>query len=276
MPPVRLSFFFAAFVVTLVTAVPVFSAETKPDGTGKPSVNDTDFQSGGYKDAAGKTLPYRLLTPRGYATSTAAHPLLIFLHGAGERGNDNAAQLSHGKEFMRRAAQDHGCFVLAPQCPPDLLWAGHHWEDKEHGLTDKPSEPMRLLLETVAQLSKTYRIDPDRLYIMGLSMGGFGVWDAIQRHPDLFAAAVPICSGGDETKTARLAKLPIWAFHGERDSVVPVRRSRDMIAAIQSHDGKPRYTEYPGVDHGSWVPAFNEPELLPWLIRQKRQAPARD
>lgn len=272
----RFPFLLAASAVTLVTSVPVFSAETKPENPKNASISDADFQSREYKDAAGKILRYRLLTPRGYEKSTDAHPLLIFLHGAGERGVDNAAQLSHGKEFMRRAAQDHGCFVLAPQCPPDLLWSGHHWEDKEHGLTEKPSEPMRLLLETVAQLRTTYRIDANRLYIMGLSMGGFGVWDAIQRQPDRFAAAVPICSGGDETKTARLARLPIWAFHGDRDSVVPVRRSRDMIAAIQSVGGKPRYTEYPGVDHGSWVPTFNEPELLPWLTRQKRPAPARD
>jgi predicted peptidase len=127
-----------------------------------------------------------------------------------------------------------------------------------------------MVLRVVEQLKKDYRIDPKRLYLMGLSMGGFGTWDTVERHPEMFAAAVPICGGGDSKRVGEIAKLPVWVFHGEKDSVVPVRLSREMVEALKAAGGSPRYTEYPGVDHNSWTPAFKEPELLKWLTAQKR------
>jgi predicted peptidase len=172
--------------------------------------------------------------------------------------------------MMRAAAKDHGCLVFVPQCPEGSIWPGRHWSDPDRSLSEKPSEPMALVLRAIDQLKKDYRVDPKRLYLMGLSMGGFGTWDAIQRRPETFAAAVPICGGGDSNAVAAIAKLPIWVFHGEKDSVVPVRMSREMVEALKAAGGSPRYTEYPGVDHNSWTPAFNEPELLKWLAAQKR------
>lgn len=233
---------------------------------------DADFESHIYTDVGGEKLPYRLLKPAGYDAAHGPYPLLIFLHGAGERGTDNRLQLTHGKPFMRKAAAEYGSFVLAPQCPPDGIWSGRHWTEKSHVLSKEPPRQMRLLVELLEKLQKDYPIDSDRLYIMGLSMGGFGTWDIIQRYPQRFTAAAPICGGGDEESAAHIVSVPIWVFHGDADAAVPVARSREMIKALKSAGGKPRYSEYPGVGHNSWTQAFNEPELLKWMFEQRRGA----
>jgi len=228
-----------------------------------------DFEALKYQGTDGATLLYRLLKPGDLDTAEKKRPLLLFLHGAGERGSDNQAQLKWGAEMMRTAAKQHGCFVLVPQCPRERKWAEVDWSKLTHEMPQAPSEPMRLTLEVIDELKEKYPIDPDRLYVMGLSMGGYGTWDAIQRWPEMFAAAVPICGGGDETSADRI-KCPVWAFHGEADTAVPVTRSRKMIEAIKAAGGKPKYTEYPGVGHNSWSAAFADPELLKWLFAQKR------
>jgi predicted peptidase len=161
-----------------------------------------------------------------------------------------------------------GC-TLVPEAPS--RWVEVDWGKPTHTMPEKPSGPMGLVLEVIAKMQKQYRIDPDRLYVMGLSMGGYGTWDAVQRYPDMFAAAVPICGGGDETRADRI-KCPVWAFHGDKDPAVPVSRSRNMIAAIKAAGGTPRYTEYPGVGHNAWSAAFKDPEMLKWLFSQKRRA----
>jgi predicted peptidase len=112
-------------------------------------------------------------------------------------------------------------------------------------------------------------VDPARIYLTGLSMGGYGTWDLAARQPERFAAILPICGGGDEATTARLAKLPIWCFHGDADTVVPVERSRTMIAAVRAASGSPKYSELPGVGHDSWTPAYRDPAVLDWLFTQK-------
>lgn len=232
------------------------------------SANDGPF----YYGAA--TLPCRLFIPERYAIGNhdESYPLLIFLHGAGERGANNESQLVHGRPFMAKAAHDFNCFVLAPQCPGDKIWAGRHWEEKETSLTENPTEQMQLVMKTVEMLSKQYPIDLDRIYIMGLSMGGFGTWEAIQRWPERFAAAVPICGGGDATKVEQLKaeNLPIWTFHGDKDQAVPVERTRAMVEALKNVDANVKYTECPGVGHNSWNNAFEEPTLLEWITSQRR------
>jgi predicted peptidase len=138
-------------------------------------------------------------------------------------------------------------------------------------MAEKPAEAMRMVLELVGALQMEYsQIDPKRIYVTGLSMGGFGTWDVIQRKPDLFAAAVPICGGGDVSKAEKIALIPIWAFHGAEDLLVLPKWSRDMINAIRKAGGNPKYTEYPGVGHQSWIKAYSEPELFIWLFSQKK------
>jgi predicted peptidase len=129
---------------------------------------------------------------------------------------------------------------------------------------------MQSTIELVAALEKEFAsIDPRRLYVTGLSMGGFGTWDLLSRFPKKVAAAVPICGGADEAQAPAIAKIPVWVFHGGADDVVKTVRSRNIVAALKAAGGSPRYTEYPGVGHGSWDQAYGEPELFPWLFSQK-------
>jgi predicted peptidase len=230
-----------------------------------------DYEALVFKGEGDAKLNYRLLKPLGY-DAKKKYPLVLFLHGAGERGDDNKAQLKHVAPTYaaKENREKFPCFVLAPQCPSGQKWADVNWGAKTHDLPEKPATPMALTLQLIEQLKKQYSIDADRLYITGLSMGGYGTWDAVARHPEMFAAAVPMCGGGDENTAAKIAKLPIWNFHGDKDGAVPVARSRNMIEALKKAGGNPKYTEYPGVGHDCWTPAMKEADLLPWLFAQKR------
>jgi poly(3-hydroxybutyrate) depolymerase len=390
---------------------------------GAAGADAKDFESREYKDGDGNLLLYRLFKPKDYDPGKK-YPLILFLHGAGERGNNNTAQVRDALYWARDSVQrQQAAFVLAPQCPGtrqafavygtgkqfdqsfndygkgaagewkaykialaklptgqkhylslinssdakaatrasaefrnirvyedgaaaappalnleklvfarkegngtakksendgstialdgdirlkaaleytvtaktvlefefrstaqgtahaigldsddffDYRWANMDWAAKKGSAGKEPSTPLRLTLEVLGQLRKEFSLDERRLYITGLSMGGYGTWDAIERHPALFAAAVPVCGGGDEALAARIKDIPIWCFHGGADNVVPVGRSRNMIEAIKAAGGKPKYTEYPGVGHNSWDKAYSEPELAGWLFAQRR------
>jgi predicted peptidase len=134
----------------------------------------------------------------------------------------------------------------------------------------KPTPSLAMALEIVAALEKEFPIDTARLYIIGYSMGGYGTWDVIQRYPDLFAAAVPVCGGGDETAARRIIRVPVWAFHGTLDDIVKVSRSRNMVNALVRAGGVPRYTEYADINHFCWGKAFSDEAMLAWLFGQRR------
>ena len=119
-------------------------------------------------------------------------------------------------------------------------------------------------------MQKEYSIDPQRIYLTGLSMGGYGTWDLLARKPDLFAAGVPVCGGGDESTAGKIAKIPIRVFHGDKDNSVPVARSRTMVEALKKAGGHPKYTEYAGVGHNPWDKAYADPKLMNWLFKQKK------
>jgi predicted peptidase len=224
-----------------------------------------------FTDKDGKTLQYRLMKPDNYDPQKK-YPLVLFLHGAGERGKDHEKQLVHGvAEFAKaESRKKHPCFLIAPQCPSNSGWS-HFMTKKGAPIPEGQAEPGRLAVELVESIQKEYSIDPSRLYITGLSMGGYGTWDIIARHPDMFAAAVPICGGGDPTKAEKIAKLPIWVFHGGKDPVVPPARSREMVEAIKKAGGDAKYTEYPDVGHDSWVKAYKDADMMAWLFEQKRK-----
>lgn len=231
------------------------------------------FEKRTYTAADGRTLLYRMMSPAGIE-SGKKYPLVLFLHGAGERGDDNTAPLVHG---MADFAQDENrekypCFVIAPQCPTERKWVEVDWTLTEHTIPEMPSEPMKLVIELLDTLPKEHPIDLDRVYVTGLSMGGYGTWDLIARFPDRFAAAVPVCGGADEATAPKIAKLPIWAFHGVHDTAVIPQRSRRMVDALRAAGGKPGYTEYPDVAHNSWVRAYSDPHMMAWLFAQKRKA----
>jgi dienelactone hydrolase len=228
-------------------------------------------------DGTKETYRYRLLEPD-FVEPGKEYPLVVFLHGAGERGSDNERQLTYLPRWLAaRAMRDaYPAYVLAPQCADDQRWWEVDWAAKES--TPAGPEPSLMMRGAIRALEATvanHAVDRRRIYLTGLSMGGYGTWDLAARHPDWFAAAAPICGGGDERQAKRLASLPIWSFHGDADGVVPVTRTRAMVQAIRAAGGEPRSTELVGVGHDAWTPAYDKKSgLLAWLFAQKRETPA--
>lgn len=225
-----------------------------------------------FREGTDKSLPYRFMQPEKIEPSTK-YPLVIFLHGAGERGTDNEKQLVHGiPQFASKENRaKYPSFLIAPQCPVSTKWVDVDWSADSHTTPKNPTEPARLTIALIESLVKTQPIDPKRIYLTGLSMGGYGTWDLLARRPDLFAAAVPICGGADEATAEKIKQIPVWAFHGAKDTVVKPARSRNMIAALEKAGGKPKYTEYPNEAHGSWNPAYKDVAMFAWLFAQKKE-----
>lgn len=224
-----------------------------------------------FASATGDTLRYRWLEPLAVREGEK-YPLVIFLHGAGERGDDNVAQLKHvaGELAHEDLRKRYPCFVMAPQCPKEQRWVEVDWSAPSHQMPAAPGRNLKLVLEAVEQLQQRHPVDPRRLYVVGLSMGGYGTWDLLQRRPDTFAAGIPICGGGDPSQAAQLTRAPIWVFHGADDPAVPVGRSRSMVAAIREAGGQPIYTEYEGVKHDSWTQTAQNRLVWDWLFAQRQ------
>lgn len=225
--------------------------------------------------SGGDTLPYRLLLPKNYDASKK-YPLVLFLHGSGERGNDNEAQLTHGGGlFLQDSIRDnYPAIVVFPQCSAKSYWSNvdirydsvakqRIWNFSAGG---EPTVAMRLLLQLVSGLQNDYPLDKRRLYVGGLSMGGMGTFELVRRLPKTFAAAWPIC-GGANTATAKTIRKPKWwIFHGLADAVVPVELSKNMADALVNAGAVIRLNLYPGVNHNSWDNAFAEPDLMRWIF----------
>ncbi len=237
------------------------------------SISDSPFEA--LSNArCGADWRYRLLRPLDLAEGEKA-PLVVFLHGAGERGDDNSSQLKYLPEQLAtpESRKRFKAFVFAPQCAAESSWVDAIWGAKESvPIADRPTADLQKVYETVDYLLTTETIDNSRIYLTGLSMGGYGAWEFACRTPQLFAAVAPICGGGDENVAPRLIHTPIWAWHGDQDDAVPVERSRRMIDAIQAAGGKMcRYTELAGEGHKSWIPAYrDESGLLEWMFSKRR------
>jgi len=227
----------------------------------------------------GDTLPYRILYPENY-NGAEQYPVLFFLHGAGERGNDNAKQLTHGSSLfladsVRKAFP---AIVVFPQCPADSYWSNVNIRSLEGGRREfqfgtggKPSTAMGLFLRLVKQVLKDEAVDKQRVYIGGLSMGAMGTFEALRRQPKVFAGAFAICGGDHTSNVKKYAHVPLWIFHGEKDDVVPSTHSHALVAELKRLGARPRFTFYPEANHNSWDNAFAEAELLPWLFRQQKK-----
>ena len=241
----------------------------------------SDYEKKEFKKGE-KILPYRILYPWGY-DSSRKYPVVIFLHGFFENGNDNASQLKIGGRFFldKQNRIDFPAIVIFPQCPVDDSWAYFETKsDKATGLVikwkfpfkSKPTSTVLLLRQFLDDLLSKQFIDSARLYIGGLSQGAMGVYDIIARYPDLFAAAFPICGAGDINTSKNFAgKVSLWIFHGEKDDNVPVYFSREFYKKLKKLKADVTYTEYPGVLHNSWINAFRESELLPWLFSKEKK-----
>lgn len=235
----------------------------------------SEFETVTHKDEKGQTLPFRFLKPLRYDVRKQ-YPLVIFFHGAGERGNDNAQQLKHGANLFLNPEnrEKFPCFVVFPQCPNNQQWVNMAWSGDTGTRPAQPSDAMALALGIMDSVIANFKVDTNRLYATGLSMGGYATWDCVTRFPDRFAAGAPVCGGGDfKTVTPTVAKVPVWAFHSEDDKTVKVKRTRDMIKAMREAGGQPKYFEYFGLGHNSWGKALSEPEFLPWMFAQRRGQP---
>lgn len=226
-----------------------------------------------FKASDGTALPYTLQTPDAVRPEEKL-PLVLCLHGAGGRGTDNAGRGSQAfrqLSFAEVQAQ-YPSYLLIPQCPMGEQWVDVPWAKGSYDLSRVPcSNELKAVRELLDVVCAEFNIDSSRLYVTGQSMGGYGTWDMILRNPDLFASAIPVCGAGDPSEAAEICDLPIWIFHGSDDPAVPVTGSREMAEALQEEGSTAvRYTEYPGVGHGSWVNAWKEPTLVPWLFSQKK------
>jgi len=208
------------------------------------------------------TYPFLLYVPRGYdASGSKKWPLVLFLHGAGERGTDPSKVAFHGPPKLVANGQDLPFVLVSPQCPPN-----RRWDDD-------------VLLVLLDRIVATHAIDTNRVVLTGLSMGGYGTWSLGVRNPERFAALAPICGGGRtidvllaDDRAKELKAMPVWAFHGAADNVVPLSESQSMVTSLQRLGSKAsRLTVYPGVGHDSWTRTYEDPEFMKWLLAQTRE-----
>ena len=227
----------------------------------------------------GNVLPYRLLYPANY-DKNKKYPLLLFLHGAGERGKDNEKQLIHGSKLFitDENRKNFPAIVVFPQCPQESFWAVMKTDQTKQpplrtfDYTVEPNWPLAAANELVKKLSNEEGVDKKQIFISGLSMGGMGTFESVYRYPGMYAAASPICGGGDVNHyDKRVTKTAFWVFHGGADAVVNVKLSQEMVAKLKSLKAEVKYTEYPGVNHNSWDNAFAEKDYLSWMLSHKKK-----
>lgn len=222
------------------------------------------------------TLHYRKLIPKDFDQSKQ-YPLVFFLHGSGERGNDNEAQLTHGSELFVKNRDSFPSIVIFPQCPIEDYWANATVDrstkpfNLKFPLDIAPTKSLQLLMELIDQmLIKTY-VNKNKVYVGGLSMGGMGTFEILYRKPEVFAAAFSICGAGNPEATERYAKsIPMWIFHGANDDVVNPMQSVNMVGGILKYGGKPNFSLFAKDNHNSWDSAFVEPKLLSWLFSNSK------
>jgi predicted peptidase len=285
----------ALLVLVVGSGLPVSANKEQPVLTRKPAAGANAFVRRVFTNGQGQSLAYYLYVPYDYSPERS-YPLVLVLHGGGEHSKPNwtAAQNravildknyvqvwepGYAVSYNPQVQQHWPAFVVVPQLPQGQQWVNVSVHGGSYRQPAQPATALLLTKELLAALQKQYSgIDANRLYITGISLGGYGVWDAIERWPDYFAAAIPIAGAGDPSKAAVLVHLPIWAFQGSKDQIVPISGSRNMIAAIRAAGGHPLYTEYPGAAHEVWPFTFsttgnarqNTPGVLAWLFAQHK------
>lgn len=239
----------------LVTGLAIAQAPRNPR-------HEPEYASRTFKGTGDSELKYGWLAPLN-AKAGEKYPLVICLHGSGgsvKASGVLATQAMRGK---------YPAFVMVPLAERPFTWAKSD-VIRRPGAESFP-EKLPVLIETIRSLIKTEAIDPARIYVTGQSMGGVGSWGAIAQHADLFAAAVPVCGAWNVADASKMADVPVWAFHGEKDPTVPVKFSRELTAALTKAGGTAKYTEYPGVGHDSWLKAYDDAEMWKWLFAQHRK-----
>lgn len=224
------------------------------------------YRSGDY------TLPYAIYIPKNYDCGEN-YPLLVFLHGAGERGDDNSLQLTVAlqKMFDDPTSPVYESIVIAPQCPENRQWVSASFDSGNYSVSETPeSEELEAVCGIIRELTHEYNIDSDRIYVTGISMGGYGTWDMLCRHGKRIAAGMPVCGGGDPSYAKQIKYIPIRTFHGSEDPAVPPDGTRKMFAALRMAGSKvAEYTEFDGMDHGIWDTVYSDKANLDWLYSHK-------
>jgi predicted peptidase len=227
------------------------------------------WQSKTFEDGK-STLRYFLSRPESLQPGTKV-PLIVFMHGGGPRKPQESPNDS-SKFLVEDALQKkYPSFVIAPQLSSGRCWSNHGYGEGNHSIDASPTEPLRLVLELISKIGAELPIDTDRIYLIGVSNGGYAAWDMLARRPELFAAAAPMEGGGDPKQASKMAKVPLWAEHGKADKVVPCRGTREMVEAVRAAGGTVRFLEH-DEGHGSWTKLLSDPAFFEWLFAQHRGA----
>ncbi len=240
------------FAVMLVMSIP--KMENK--AMGNDSVRGGGQQSKAFEKTITKNLTckYLLFLPEGYGEKDKRWPMILFLHGAGERGDDLNKVKVHGPPKIVQNKKDFPFIVVSPQCPEDVWW----------------NDKVEVLIHLLDEIEVEYDVDTERVYLTGLSMGGYGTWALGSKYPERFAAIAPICGGGLRFMAMGLKDMPIWVFHGAKDRIVPLKESEEMVAAIKARGGNAKLTIYPEAGHDSWTETYNNQELYDWLLKHRK------
>lgn len=253
------------FFVLLVTVI-----------TGTVFAQFNAFEKCKFTSSSGNQLPYRLLRPIN-AEEGKRYPLIVFLHGAGDVGDNNNSQLANFPSCFLDSAQriKNPSYVIAPQCPSDDSWSSFPGYPNSIRTSEYPTLPIQTLLALIDTLIKNTRpaIDTNRIYVTGFSLGGEGTFDIITRAPHRFAAAVPICGIADTSRAATIKHIPLWIFHGSDDNINSVEYSRAIVAVLRALNVTPKYTEYENANHYIWSTAYAEPDLIEWIFSQNKKNP---
>lgn len=199
---------------------------------------------------------YLLFLPPGYGEKQQSWPLIMFLHGAGERGSDLEKVKVHGPPKIVEDKKDFPFIVVSPQCPENDWW----------------TQKNEMLINLLDYIVTRYDVDTERIYLTGLSMGGYGTWALAFENPERFAAIAPICGGGGRFMAYRLKDVPVWAFHGAKDNVVPMKESEEMVDAIRGFGGNAKLTIYPDAGHDSWTETYDNQKLYDWFLEHRKSA----
>ena len=201
-------------------------------------------------------MEYLLFLPESYAQSNnQKFPLIFFLHGAGERGSDLDSVKRHGIPKIVETNPDFPFIAVSPQCPEDSWWTSE----------------LHTINGLIEEIVEKYQVDTSRIYLTGLSMGGFGTWSLASMYPERFAAIAPVCGGGEVRQILRsLVEMPIWTFHGQKDDVIPFSRSEEIVTALKKHGSSIKFTIYPEAGHDSWTKTYDNPELYKWFLKHSR------
>lgn len=197
---------------------------------------------------------YLLFLPQDYGKKKEQWPLILFLHGAGERGSDLEKVKKHGPPRIVEERKDFPFIVVSPQCPDDRWWP----------------EENEMLINLLDDVVAKCNVDKERIYLTGLSMGGYGAWALASAYPERFAAITPICGGGRGFMADKLKDVPVWAFHGAKDNVVPLKESEEMVNAVKNRGGDAKLTVYPEAGHDSWTETYNNPQLYEWFLQHRK------